>query len=364
MNLYPDRLVRLVLLLSVMVGLVACKPNPQDDIALFQSFITENINKKSADPYISSTVKPGDKMYDYLIRLQHGSVNPEILRPLIVQGDTDAMVWYARIKLTSIQKRGEVISLLQKSLLEGNPYAALELSDKGESCAYLGNIKLDQQVAESLGHTSSSEANVCNKNNINLAIEGFQKLAAQGDLRAQYFLLKQQQLDQSKETRAQYIQEVIRFSQAHYYQPLMDYVNTILVRPQGKDKYEAKTPEQYELAINLLTIASNNNYIPALKRRLEVDVDEEKFNQLMEQLTRLGSTFEIYENYFNSLDEYERYYHSTLFKRLTGDNKLSSSYKATDKEENIVSEKIEKIISSMTPMVYIDGFTSRDDWVD
>ncbi|MDE1266138.1 sel1 repeat family protein, partial [Vibrio aestuarianus] len=62
MKLYLNRLVRLVLLLSVMVGLVACKPNSQDDIALFQSFITENVNKKSADPYISSTVKPGDKM--------------------------------------------------------------------------------------------------------------------------------------------------------------------------------------------------------------------------------------------------------------------------------------------------------------
>ncbi|MDE1231743.1 sel1 repeat family protein [Vibrio aestuarianus] len=364
MKLYLNRLVRLVLLLSVMVGLVACKPNPQDDIALFQSFITENINKKSDDPYISSTVKPGDKMYDILVNIQHGSIDSEVLRPLISHGDTDAMVWYARINLYSIQKRGEVVSLLKKSLLEGNPYAALELSEKGESCAYLGNVTLDQQVAESIGNKSPSEANICNENNMNLAIKGFQQLAEQGDLRAQYFLLKQQQLDQSKETRAQYIQEVIRFAQAHYYQPLMDYVNTILVRPQGKDKYEAKTPEQYQLAIQLLTIAANNNYIPALKRRLEVDVDEETFNQFMEQLTRLGSTFEIYENYFNSLDEYERYYYSMLFKRLTGDNKLSSSYTPTDEELSVISEKIEKTINSMSPMVYIDGFTSRDDWVD
>ncbi|MDE1266213.1 sel1 repeat family protein, partial [Vibrio aestuarianus] len=73
MTLYLNRLVRLVLLLSVMVGLVACKPNPQDDIALFQSFITENVNKKSDDPYISSTVKPGDKMYEILVNIQHGS---------------------------------------------------------------------------------------------------------------------------------------------------------------------------------------------------------------------------------------------------------------------------------------------------
>lgn len=366
MTLYLNRLVRLVLLLSVMVGLVACKPNPQDDIALFQQFITENVNKKSADPYISSTVKPGDKMYDILVNIQHGkwSVAKSGLLGLIEEGNSDAMLWYAKMILLDNYKRREVTNLIFKSLTLGNPYAALAISKNSLACAYLGSGSLDSQVVQSLGISDPNSAQLCTEYNFTKAIELFKPLAAQGDLRAQYFLLKQQQLDQSKETRAQYIQEVIRFSQAHYYQPLMDYVNTILVRPQGKDKYEAKTPEQYELAINLLTIASNNNYIPALKRRLEVDVDEEKFNQLMEQLTRLGSTFEIYENYFNSLDEYERYYNSTLFKRLTGDNKLSSSYKATDKEESIVSEKIEKIISSMTPMVYIDGFTSRDDWVD
>ncbi|WGK84094.1 sel1 repeat family protein [Vibrio aestuarianus] len=349
MTLYLNRLVRLVLLLSVMVGLVACKPNPQDDIALFQPFITENVNKKSADPYISSTVKPGDKMYEILVNIQHGDTKSayEKLMILVDKNDYEAQFWVAKmIYQASVKSIPRAINLYELSANQGNPYAYYELSPLGKGClAYFGK-------------------KTCTEDNFTKAIELFKRLAKQGDLRAQYFLLKQQQLDQSKETRAQYIQEVIRFSQAHYYQPLMDYVNTILVRPQGKDKYEAKTPEQYELAINLLTIASNNNYIPALKRRLEVDVDEEKFNQLMEQLTRLGSTFEIYENYFNSLDEYERYYNSTLFKRLTGDNKLSSSYKATDKEESIVSEKIEKIISYMTPMVYIDGFTSRDDWVD
>ena len=349
MTLYLNRLARFVLLLSIVVGLMACKPNPQDDIALFQPFITENINKKSDDPYISSTVKPGDKMYDILVNIQHGDTKLayEKLMILVDKNDYEAQFWVAKmIYQASVKSIPRAINLYELSANQGNPYAYYELSPLGKGClAYFGE-------------------RTCTEENLNKAIELFKPLAKQGDLRAQYFLLKQKELDQSKDTRVQYIQEVIRFSQAHYYQPLMDYVNTILVRPQGKDKYEAKTQEQYELAINLLTIASNNNYIPALKRRLEVDVDEEKFNQLMEQLTRLGSTFEIYENYFNSLDEYERYYHSTLFKRLTGDNKLSSSYKATDKEENIVSEKIEKIISSMTPMVYIDGFTSRDDWVD
>ncbi|MEW4525784.1 sel1 repeat family protein, partial [Vibrio cholerae] len=44
MKPYPNRITRFVMLLSIMIGLVACKPNPEDDIALFQPFITENIN--------------------------------------------------------------------------------------------------------------------------------------------------------------------------------------------------------------------------------------------------------------------------------------------------------------------------------
>ncbi|ENM5893289.1 sel1 repeat family protein [Vibrio mimicus] len=340
---------RLVLLLSIMIGLVACKPNPQDDIALFQPFITENINKKSADPYISSTVKPGDKLYDVLVNIQHGDTKSayEKLMVLVDKNDYEAQFWVAKmIYQASSQSIARAINLYKQSSNQGNPYAYYELSPLGKGClAYFGK-------------------KTCTDENLNKAIELFKPLAAQGDLRAQYFLLQQQELDQSKETRAQYIQEVIRFSQAHYYQPLMDYVNTILTRPQGKDKYEARTTEQYNLAIDLLTIASNNNYIPAIKRLLEVDLDEEIFTKRMEQLTRLGSTFEIYENYFNSQDEHERYYYSMLFKQLTGDNKLSSSYRATDDEVKMINEKIEKVISSMTPMVYIDGFTSRDDWVD
>ncbi|EGS59838.1 MULTISPECIES: hypothetical protein [Vibrio] len=365
MKPYPNRLTRFVLLLSIMIGLVACKPNPQDDIALFQPFITENINKKSVDPYISSTVKPGDKMYDILVNIQHGLINSEILMPLISQGDTDAMLWYARINLFSIQKREKVISLLKKSLLNGNPYAALELSELGESCTYLGNVKIDKEVAESLGYKSSSEDKICNENNINIAVQGFQKLAEQGDLRAQYFLLQQQELEKSKETRAQYIQEVIRFSQNHYYQPLMDYVNAILFRPQDQFKYEAKTPELYQLAIQLLTVAANNNYIPAIEFLVRQDSDLKSNDDLYLKLKTLGGTHFYKTRFFEFKNEFNNrqlYCYATLYEAITGSDKF---FIGIENEENIAAEcNIEESMKEMTPMVYIDGFTSRDNWVD
>ncbi|MDE1236475.1 sel1 repeat family protein [Vibrio aestuarianus] len=352
MTLYLNRLVRLVLLLSVMVGLVACKPNPQDDIALFQLFITENINKKSADPYISSTVKPGDKMYDILVNIQHGRHDSAAnkLQALIEENDSDAMVWYAKlIYRSSINNRPKALSLYQTAMEDDNPYAYIMLSPGliSSGCArYFG------------------EKN-CTQEHFNKAIELFKPLAAQGDLRAQYFLLKQQQLDQSKDTRVQYIQEVIRFSQAHYYQPLMDYVNTILVHPQGKDKYEAKTPELYQLAIQLLTIAANHNYIPAIIDLAFLVDDKNGQDELLDRAINLGSTkivrYKLYEEPINSSG---RYFYNVVFKHLSGDYKLGND-KPDDKGE---IERIEKEVAlfmgNIHSSVYIDGFTSRDDWVD
>lgn len=352
MTLYLNRLVRLVLLLSVMVGLVACKPNPQDDIALFQPFITENINKKSADPYISSTVKPGDKMYDILVNIQHGRHDSASnkLQALIDENDSDAMVWYAKlIYRSSINNRPKALSLYQTAMEDDNPYAYIMLSPGliSSGCArYFG------------------EKN-CTQEHFNRAIELFKPLAAQGDLRAQYFLLKQQELEQSKDTRVQYIQEVIRFSQAHYYQPLMDYVNTILIRPQGKVKYEAKTPEQYQLVVQLLTIAANNNYIPAIEFIVRQDVDMKSNDELYLKLKKLSGTHYYKTRFFEFKNEFNNeqlYCYAALYEAITGSDKL---FLGVENKKNVTKDcDIEKEISYMTPMVYIDGFTSRDDWVD
>ncbi|HGS4859507.1 sel1 repeat family protein [Vibrio cholerae] len=352
MKPYPNRIARFVLLLSIVVGLMACKPNPQDDISLFQPFITENINKKSADPYISSTVKPGDKMYDILVNIQHGKhdIASSKLQSLIEGNDSDAMVWYAKlIYRASVNNRPKALSLYQKAMDDGNPYAYIMLSP--------GLI--------SSGCVSYFGEKNCTLEHFNKATELFKHLAAQGDLRAQYFLLQQQELDKSKKTRAQYIQEVIRFSKKHYYQPLMDYVNTILTRPQGKFKYEAKTPELYQLAIQLLTVAANNNYIPAIEFLVRQDSDLKSNDDLYLKLKTLGGTHFYKTRFFEFKNEFNNrqlYCYATLYEVMTGSDKF---FIGIENEENIAADcNIEDSMKEMTPMVYIDGFTSRDDWVD
>lgn len=351
MKPYPNRLIRFVLLLSIVVGLMACKPNPQDDITLFQPFITENINKKSDEPYISSTVKPGDKMYDILVNIQHGDTKSayEKLMVLVDKNDYEAQFWVAKmIYQASSQSIARAINLYKQSSNQGNPYAYYELSPLGKGClAYFGK-------------------KTCTDENLNKAIELFKPLAAQGDLRAQYFLLQQQELEKSKETRAQYIQEVIRFSQNHYYQPLMDYVNTILIYSPSKNKSESKTAEQYQLAIDLLTIAANNNYIPAINKLsfLLEDTAQEESERLINLSLKLGSTSTVEYKYHRSNEgSEEKYFYNALYKGLTGEY-MFSSRNFNEEEKAKINEKVKLFMKDITPMVYIDGFTSRDDWVD
>ncbi|EJE4194033.1 sel1 repeat family protein, partial [Vibrio parahaemolyticus] len=193
-------LVKSILLLGLILGMVGCSkaPDPQDDIPLFDSFIAENIDKVSDDPYISSTVRPGDKMYEFLKYLQHGSGRNRLIQPLVDSGDSEAMLWFARLNLGNTEIRGKVLRLMRDSMQAGNPYAALELSEGSESCRYyFGKNSAGNKLAEMVGIGTPNESGVCSEENFALALKGFEKLANEGDLRAQYFLLKQKSWDQS-----------------------------------------------------------------------------------------------------------------------------------------------------------------------
>ncbi|MBC5833150.1 tetratricopeptide repeat protein [Vibrio metschnikovii] len=149
-------------------------------------------------------------MYEILVNIQHGKMDSayDQLHQLVEQDDPEAMFWFAKmIYEASILSRPRAIDYYKISANQGYPYSFYELSPKGKGCLlYFGD-------------------KVCKQENLDKAIKGFEQLAEQGDLRAQYFLLQQKQWDQSTKTREQYLNEVIRFAKAHYYQPLMDYID-------------------------------------------------------------------------------------------------------------------------------------------
>lgn len=345
------------------LSMVGCSkaPDPQDDIPLFDTFIAENIDKVSDDPYISSTVRPGDKMYEFLVSLQHGSGGKNFLDPLLDDGDPEAMLWEGRLILPVMRLRGKAYRLIHGAMQAGNPYAALELSEGSESCRYyFGKNSAGNKLAEMVGMGASNESGVCSEENFALALKGFEELAKKGDLRAQYFLLKQKSWDKSTETRAEYIREIIRFAEAHYYQPLMDYVGTILFYSKEENKDISNTQEQRELAIKLLTIASNNNYIPAIYKLYFATTNKDEKEELINKSFALGDIRMIKYQLFKEQDgSPEQYYYNTIIKELSG--RYLFSPEKSEKEPD-VQLQAEQFAESIHASVYIDGFTNSGDW--
>ncbi len=374
-NRVKQSVVCVVLTLSV----VGCSkaPDPQNDIPLFKAFIAENIDKVSDDPYISSTVKPGDKLYDLILHVQHGRWDEdedERWLDLIKQGNTQAMIWYGRVLTVGLQQRGQGYQLIRNAMLKGDPYAALWLSDRSQECLDdLGADSPNNKLAEMAGLSTSSDSDICTKENFAKAVEGFETLAKQGDLRAQYFLLKQKEWDKSEDTRADYIREIIRFSEAHYYQPLMDYVGTILTKETPSSPLVSKTPELAILSTNLLKIASNNNYIPAINKLIELNsFNIDKNEPLFDRGIKLGSSETISwkvllfagHSYKNILLPSERYLYGRLYEKITGSQDvLFRKFKdgsLTKDEMDKIDRKVKLMLINSS--VYIDGFTDRDNW--
>ncbi|WP_234497996.1 sel1 repeat family protein [Vibrio maritimus] len=359
MMYFNHALRKLAVVASLVLSVSGCAPNPQDDIPLFKTFIAENIDKVSEDPYISSTVRPGDALYRFFVQLQHGRVKEEVYEPL-KGGDSESKLWYAKLSLPYNELRGEVYQFLTESMQAGNPYAALELSEQGEFCQRYGKGSARSKLFNKMGLSTIYESDVCDEAYFELAVEGFEKLAQQGDLRAQYFFLKQKNWDQSTETRAEYIQEIIRFAEAHYYQPLMDYVGTILFYSKEENKDISNTQEQHELAIKLLTIASNNNYIPAIYKLYFATINKDEKEKLINKSFVLGDIRMIkYQLFKEQGGSPEQYYYNAIIKELSGHYLFSPEKSGKEPDVQLQAEKFAESIRSS---VYIDGFTDSGDW--
>ncbi|WP_434996545.1 hypothetical protein ACRZ5S_07560 [Vibrio scophthalmi] len=374
MKLHFKRLVKLYSSIFLLLSITACGPNPQDDLPLFKSYIEENINKKSDDPYISSSVKPEDDLYDFLMKLQQGRGTIDPLKPLIEKGNTDAMVWMARTNSNDLEMRGEVLGLLYQAMQAGNPFAALALSNGGEECWLFGKGALSSRVSQSIGVEIPDNIETCSQENWLTAQQGFKELAEKGDLRAQYYLLKRQHIEnphETRESRDHYIKEIIRYSEGYYFQPLMDYIQTLVVKEKDWLNYIAMDKSLDPMIIDLLTIAARNNYIPAINMLIKMNYKEiTPEDDLFEKGILLGSPSTIYAlSWLDYKKKYplspeDEYYLSHIYKHLTEDRGAFDNVELDEDAKIKVDIKIENTINAMTPMVYIDNFTLRTNWVD
>ncbi|MGT0150355.1 hypothetical protein ACT691_16595 [Vibrio metschnikovii] len=78
--------------------------------------------------------------------------------------------------------------------------------------------------------------------------------------------------------------EVIRFAKAHYYQPLMDYIDTILTKRELEQQLRSESEELEAMAVSLLTIAAQYNYTPAINKLIDYNKKQININDgLFEQ---------------------------------------------------------------------------------
>ncbi|OOE32269.1 hypothetical protein BZG04_15545, partial [Salinivibrio kushneri] len=357
-----------VILLSLSISiLTSCKEkaiNPEDDIPLFQDFIEENIDKVADDPYISSTVKPDDEMYDLMLMLQRGDWSQttwDEMDSLMKKGVENAKILYARTKIDEIYQRSEATSILTELMRKGNPYATYWLSNKSNLClSYLSSEHFGNKVAKELGLDTSYENKYCTEGIYQKAVEGFKKLAAEGDLRAQYFLLKEKGLDKSVEKREEYIKEVILFAKSHYYKPLIDYYYNITKVENGKTVFYSHRSERQ--VKKLLRIAANNNYIPAFVFLIDKNTPKDDF--LYNRLKKLGAWHYFWAKPYykeKSLNPKKQYCDAKLYKAIFGDRFFGGSYEGKIDMSNLICNVSEQL-NSIEPMIYIDYFTRIDDW--
>ena len=375
-NPYFYKCIMSVTLLTV-VMLSGCSPDPQKDIALFQPYIEANIDKQSDDPYISSTVKPESEFYEVLVHLQHGrhDLSRNLLLKMIEQGNPRAKYWYGRqIYPSSIKAQPIAFALIREAAEEGDPYALFTLTPGGNGCqAYFGKRN-------------------CPEENFDKAMALFKQRATEGDLQAQYLMLRMYKpdgsriehqyyfttdfensnyyLDHSDETRAFFIKEIIRFAQAHYYQPLMDYVDLIMPIPEYGQPFKGITPEHHTLAIDLLTIAANHNYLPAIETLIAIKKDSWVTGSWLDQkyLMLGGQGYFFTRSYWfkNDYKPQQQWIFARAYEVFSGRRTylLNVDYRPVEQEREVLEPKAQALIDSMTPMVYIDEFTPRGDWVD
>ncbi|WP_244896799.1 hypothetical protein [Vibrio panuliri] len=377
--MYLNNLYKSLVTFFAVSMLSACAPDPQDDIPLFKSYIKENIDKSSDDPYISSSVKPEDEMYEFLRLMQQGRGALEPLEPLILNGNTEAMVWKARTNSNDINVRGETIALLGKAMNAGDPLAALALSSGGEECWWFGKGSLTSLAANDLGEEIPSNIETCSEESWNKAQQGIKKLADTGDLSAQYYLLERERIDNPEETRESrdfYIKEIIRLAEGHYYKPMMDYVESIFHRDRRQDRLIGNTPELEKLGVELMTIAANHNYIPAINFLIEyqwetIDANDPLFNKgiMLGSQNTVTWLLNIFAKQFEKeFSAEEIYFYSSIFEFITGsDDMFSRKYEEgslSERERQKIDTEVAKVTEQITPMVYIDRFTDRTNWVE
>ncbi|SIO96723.1 tetratricopeptide repeat protein [Vibrio spartinae] len=315
------------------------------------------------DPYISSTYRPGDPLYEPVLAIQRErwDIAQKLLQPLVEQGNADAMYWLAHISGGSIYAGKEIARLFRKSAELGNPYAALRLDVSSEDCSLYLRGYCDPKWGK-------------------IGRKLLQERAEQGDKKAAYYLLQYDE-NSSEEVHKKLEQLVTENAKNHYYQPLMRLIY---------DYYDGRylsffnrgTPpseEQKKILVTISNIPANNNFTPAINKVLYTDrdlLDKAYISRIIDKCLTLNSQqYSCMEYLSNSNDrkkiiEGAAYAYATditknktkkenelgLFEFMLDKNDVKA---LTNEEIDQAREMAKLILNNMTPVIYIDEMNPR-----
>ncbi|WNJ96838.1 hypothetical protein RND59_07120 [Vibrio ruber] len=247
----------------------------------------------NSDPYISSTYRPGDPLYEpllYIQRHRQGKAE-ELLHPLVEQGNADAMYWLAQITYRdNYYSGGPAAKLFQKSAELGNPYAALRLDINNYECRRRMSSYCDPKWGE-------------------LGRKLLQERAEKGDKKAEYYLLQYDE-NSSEEVHKKLEQLVTENAKNHYYQPLM----RMIIDYEKRWYYpyfdrKSKLSEKEKLILSKLTrLMINNNYPPAFERILGYMsiYSREYTDYIVDRNSQLNSRYDLCTYYYPEINNHTR----------------------------------------------------------
>ncbi|MBO2673887.1 hypothetical protein I6M53_04330 [Shewanella algae] len=303
-------------------------------------------SQPNPDIYAGSLVKPGDPLFKGLYELQslRKDLAAEALLPLAEAGNSDAMLWYGMTVLRlSVLSAGD--KWIHDAAMAGNPYAMRSLVPAGETLQdcewYLGNY-CDDAWAEK-------------------AREAFQQRlqANSDDMLSRY--AASMDADRAAEAAKQ-----------KYYAPMVSLAFDYGLAYEAGELSEADAAK----VVALLKMAANDNFAPAmdmLAGTFYKVIGFEMANYYAKRAFHLG---------FNSLDAIihvnrkewpkgtnrdemlvalsyiyaaEKYYRESNVDFRVIDRLNKSEEPVTDAEVSVAREQAKKIISEITPVIYIDA---------
>ncbi|MCL1125531.1 hypothetical protein [Shewanella surugensis] len=301
--------------------------------------------------YASSQITPDNPLFDGVLAFQRGryGLAEQKLKPLMEAGNLDAMFWYAEtIMGASVLATAEAGDLLVKAAELGHPYAALRLDPDSYDCQ------------QSLG-------NRCSQDWVKKGQAKLKQLAEQGDVKALYYANVRDKRGSAEDYQYN-IDLVTQVVGQGYYAPLVEQLIRI-------SHSKSLTIGKKQALVELLTLAANNNFVPAMAASYKYikDKNPQKAEKLLLKLARLGNRMAINAIFhfdFQALQQgdeskFFNAYKFALVREIIfrkNNNAESMGWAIIrkeirpfrDGEKDRIKLVADEFISQMTPVIYID----------